>query len=467
MMSDEQPIAPSDISLDQNQLDDLAQLLARCVRRGNIAWLATAALGPEALQQAGNDVGDINIFARKIVQALHEGGRISEALQLLYQHSHGTSWLMLGLKRILAKERLGSDANMQAFVNEYEPFLSSEAIQENLPKVLRTVCAVALGNPTNKIVGSGFLIAPDLVITNFHVIAPFLAIDPQTNEVKANGNGDQIYFFFDYLSAPGPKVPPSDGGHSFPAVTAAKDWLVYARQLLAGDGQPNPPKVLNKEYDYAVIRLARPMGNRLARSGGGVRRGWLSLPKEKLDVMSMNKRILVFQHPQRAPQQFDIGDFVQLDPSATRVWYSVSTAHGSSGGAAVDSEGRLFALHNAEVDEKVLLVNGKRVNQGIRIDKIAEDLAVKAPEVFEPPEKDDARLFWSLNDNAQDSRPIIGRSKFRELVDDMMAPEAERVLVVTGPPASGLQFSIKLLQHTLGTQVPVAVFTPNMLPTLG
>src|SRR5262249_3247696 len=200
-----QPTAPTGISLSQTQLDDLARLLAWRMPPGNIAWLATAALGPEALQQAGNHVQDINALARSIVQTLHDAGRISNAVTLLYEHGHCNSWLTLGLNRILAGNRLGDEAAMQAFVNEYEPFLSSTVIQDHLPKVLRTVCAVALGAPTNKIVGSGFLIAPDLVMTNYHVVATFLAVDPQTKEIKQNGPGNQIFFFFDYLSAPPPK----------------------------------------------------------------------------------------------------------------------------------------------------------------------------------------------------------------------------------------------------------------------
>jgi hypothetical protein len=39
------------------------------------------------------------------------------------------------------------------------------------------ICAIALGTPTNDIVGSGLLIGPDLVITNFHVLETFLQTD--------------------------------------------------------------------------------------------------------------------------------------------------------------------------------------------------------------------------------------------------------------------------------------------------
>jgi hypothetical protein len=45
------------------------------------------------------------------------------------------------------------------------------------------------------------------------------------------------------------------------------------------------------------------------------------------------------------------------------------------------------------------------------------------------------------------------------MIVDMLAPNAERLLVVTGAPGSGVQYSIKLLQHTLGMRVPVVVFS--------
>jgi hypothetical protein len=112
----------------------------------------------------------------------------------------------------------------------------------------------------------------------------------------------------------------------------------------------------------------------------------------------------------------------------------------------------------------VTVANGKHVNQGVRIDLISQDIAAVVPRE-EVPDEDDA-LFWSLNDNLESPQPIIGRDTFREMVTSMSAPDAERVLVVTGPPESGLQFSIKLLRRTLGTGVPMAIFSPKQLQDL-
>lgn len=98
----------------------------------------------------------------------------------------------------------------------------------------------------------------------------------------------------------------------------------------------------------------------------------------------------------------------------------------------------------------------------MRIDTISKDLAAVVPREEVPQEE--KAFYWSLNDDLSNSQPIIGRDAFRDAVTQMAAPDAERALVVSGPPESGLNFSIKLLRHALGgVGVPVAIFTPQQL----
>jgi hypothetical protein len=467
-MGDAEHIEPTEMPMSKEQLDALARLLAWKMSRASIDKLAVTMLGPEALHKAANEVNDLERYTRIIVQELHDNGRIPDVMTYLNQAGNVNASLTFGLNRILRGEYPGEGESLQAFVNEYEPFLQSAGILETLPKVLRTVCAVALGTyqgVTRGIVGSGFLIAPDLVMTNFHVVESFLTVDEGTKEIKAAGPGNQIFFFFDYLWTPTPQVPPKPDYTSF-ATAKDDDWLVYARSFLPFDGMTEAPVTVDKEYDYAVIRLARPVGDLPARKGGGVKRGWLDLPGT-IDITTLNRRILVFQHPGTAPQQYDIGDYRDMDRSKTRVWYSVSTAKGSSGGAAVDTDGRLFALHNAEVQAAAAIHNGQRLNQGIRIDLIANDLLAVVPGLGGVADQVVDKLrFWSLNDDPVNSRPIIGRKEFREKVVKMTAANGERVLAVTGPVGSGRHFSIELLQRTLGLQAPVFVVSPTVLQTL-
>ena len=445
------------------QLDGLARLLQRSITRGSISWLATSVLGTPADKVVANDVGG-DAYARKLLQAMNDVGKIPEAVRKLREQTFANTRLSVALKRFLNGDDI-SDVALQKILNEYEPFLSSKAIQDQYPKVLRTVCAVALGDPENDIVGSGFLVGPDLVMTNFHVLETFLDVDEVTKKVKADGPGNQIFFFFDYLSTPPPDVPPLQV-EGVQVVTAADDWLVHGRDKLQGDGTAACKPLANKEYDYVVVRLAKRIGALSPHKGGGGKRGWLEIPLQQINTIA-NQRILVFQHPQKAPQQWDVGDFVQLDQTESRVWYKVSTAHGSSGGAAVDSQGRLYALHNAEVQDAPGLPPDTKVNQGVRIDKIAEDLQAEAPAVLAAKTTlNDATVYWSLSDDPQKLSPIIGRTDFRNLIIEMLDPTSPRVLVVRGDLGSGRKYSVDLLRHTLGLKVPIAEFKESDLENL-
>lgn len=453
--------------LAQTQLDDLAELFAKTLAPGNLAWLGSAVLGIDILRENGNKVGNVHELSALLVSLLHECDAIVDAVALLQRESRHNGYLSMSMAEILRGERLNS-ANLQALISRYEPFFNSAEFRLMLPRVCSTVCAVAR---ENRIEGSGFLIGPDLVMTNFHVVLPFLDVSDGGKVITQRGDGTKLKCVFDYQFEPPPVLRDDAAGdaRAVLVVPAAEKWLVHARVQLPHDGTDQSPAQVDKEYDYAVIRLAKAVGQRPARVSGGAIRGWLLLPKDRCDFTS-ERRIVVFQHPAGAAQQMDIGQLVQLDPTTTRVWYSVSTAKGSSGGAAVDLNGELLALHNAEVVRPLgpaALVGSGRVNQGIRIDLIAEDLKQSVAEWKPAAAAELSPLaFWSLTDNRDHPRPVIGRRTFRENVVQMMMPGAERVMTVVGEYGTFARFSVALLQRTLGSQVLVARFTPNNMQTL-
>jgi hypothetical protein len=454
-----------DSSLTDSQLEDLGTLFARSLSRETIIWLATSVLSRDAAQAAGNEIGDSLAFARRMVLVMNEAGKLQEAIPLLTQEARRGGPLVWQVNSILRGNRLGNSAAMQAFVNEYQPFFAVAGLEESLKRIKRTVCAVGLDGQYKIIPGSGFLVGPDLVMTNYHVVENFLTEQPD-HSIVPNVSGDQIICFFDYFMEPRPRIPPGGIKHASTAVRAADQWLVHARKKLPFDGMTEMPTTVTDEYDYVIIRLSKPIGDMPTRQGGGTIRGWLRLP-EKI-YPAEKSRLMVFQHPGGYAQQIDIGDLLGLDPSKTRIRYTVSTANGSSGGPAVDAEGELYALHNAEVQTiGTNLAQYPRVNQGVRIDKIAEDLAsAKIALSVEGPKNSAKVQFWSLNDDPRDPQPILGRMRFRDFVTQTHTTGSPRVVAVTGPPGSGVQFSIRVLQRTLGAQTPLVVFTPKDLQTL-
>lgn len=346
-----------------------------------------------------------------------------------------------------------------------DPFLDNDFLELVVPRVQRTVCAIGIGGGENRLMGTGFLVGPDLVMTNFHVIKDCvrkISNNGEEDKYDETIKGDQIFCFFDYLAAPPPRVPPdATRPHSSVVVKGVQEkWLIRARELLDGDGQYPFPTQAEKKFDYAIIRLERDIGNAPSGRTGGAPRGWLSI-QTGVNYLA-GTRIIVLQHPQGSHQVFDIGEYHGYDPSETRIWYTVNTDFGSSGGAAIDKEGRLYALHNAAVKDPTRA----KVNQGVRIDKILDDLSLPPVWAQTPPPVDGDPTYWSLSDTVDKPRPIIGRTLFRQTVLKMKGPACDSVLAVVGKKGTGRRFSVDLLRRLVGANTPVFRFTPTHLQTL-
>ena len=248
------------------QLEDLATLFARELPRGNLRWLM--AQTKVAISTAANEGGDDLAFARAAVQALADAGKLRDALVLL-QDGKKASVLMLGISYILASQRLASLAQFQAFVNRVQPLISTDGFMQTFPRIARTVCAIGIGGMIRQIMGTGFLVGPALVLTNAHVVAPLL--DLTANPLKEKASGDELVCFFDYISAPTPKVPYDEttAGGVIAVQALANGWLRAARGPLPYDGTDQCPADAENLYDYALIQLRQEIGTLPSRRSGG------------------------------------------------------------------------------------------------------------------------------------------------------------------------------------------------------
>lgn len=468
---------PNDLT-DAQREDITALLASRRVRQDYIAGLASRVLGIDAWREAAALVNDRAAFTRDMLRRIEDAGQLRQALEIIAEEAPQNGDLMAQLGSVLRGNRLGDDDAYQQFINEYEPFLEPGALERHLSQTKRIVCAVGLGGDIREIRGTGFLVGPDLVMTNFHVVEPFLNVQTDgsgTKTISESGSGSELFFLFDYIDGVAvPSIPPNGAIRSLLTAQAQpENWLLYARSSLPRDGFHDAPDDAGDCYDYVVIRLDAEVGRAPRRPGGGVKRGWLSLPDD-IDLTA-ERRLIVYQHPAGQSLQTDIGEFVTVDRSRTRVWYSVNATNGSSGSAVLDLEGQLFALHNAYVTDEArdaagdaaVIPNGyTRLNQGIRIDCIARDLVVQEwPPP--PPLAGDPTELWSLSDDIAKPSPVIGRRAFRQEVHAMTRGDREhRVAIVTGSLGSGRRFSIPLLRRVVGAHVPVAVFTTQDLRQL-
>lgn len=214
------------------------------------------------------------------------------------------------------------------------------------PKVWRTklgqlesrICKVIV--PSNQGMGTGFLVGPDLVITNYHVVSRVVDKPNIVNSVKLR---------FDYaLLAEGQNA---ESGTDY----NASEILDYS-EFSQSDLVANPPFDAEADkLDYALLRVS---GNPSSDLPGGASnktsdekvspRGWIEQPDLAPDL-DQPTPIFILQHPQGMPLKLALAtnDQVAINKLGTRVRYSTNTMPGSSGSPCFDHNWTLVALHHA------------------------------------------------------------------------------------------------------------------------
>jgi hypothetical protein len=201
---------------------------------------------------------------------------------------------------------------LEAIVLETVPFQQVNQWRASMVKMERAVCRVEM--PEGKGVGTGFLIGPGAVLTNWHV-AKLLQ--------QKNLQPEQAGVRFDYAAGMDGVTVPAGQFHHF-----AADWLIDSS--------------LEKDLDFALVRIAGAPGDETAGESGE-KRGWLNYTPHQFAVGEIQ---LILQHPLAAPLNLSAGAVTALNPLHKRVTYTANTERGSSGSPVFTLGWELVALHH-------------------------------------------------------------------------------------------------------------------------
>jgi hypothetical protein len=203
--------------------------------------------------------------------------------------------------------------------------------------------------------GTGFLVADDLVLTNYHVVE---------EHIGGTRNPADIRCRFDYAR----DARGLEEGRLV-SLAAGESWIVvqspYDPADVSGVGRPASDRL-----DFALLRLSERAGAQDMPGGG--KRGVVTVP---LGVSAPNATAPVFivQHPEGRPMAMAIGIVLAATQQADlRLRYDADTLPGSSGSGVFDQKLQLVALHHAGDPRSKM---SARYNEGIPIDKIVAYLA--------------------------------------------------------------------------------------------
>jgi hypothetical protein len=297
-----------------------------------------------------------------LVADLVNRDKLDAFVSALYQGSSASSDLVHILNGAVGLDADGNvdEAELQTINSKVKPYFNAEDFSTWLKANMPCVCAIWVddGLADKGIRGTGFLIAPNLVLTARHVVRGLIdeiktgvvtgGIVETRDQQKAD-SALNVCCVFDYrtlVSNFERKAPPPE----FTVVNAAVDWLVWSSFTDARDGHTHvfagEPSIA-KHLDCAVIRLATPIGIKADPRRGGKMRGWLQLNGTVPLLLMREELITILQHPQGLPQNFAMNAFRAQDPTTTRIWYDTNTDHGSSGSPCFGRNLNLIAFHNA------------------------------------------------------------------------------------------------------------------------
>jgi len=238
--------------------------------------------------------------------------------------------------------------------------------RRRLGEIEGRVCRIEFPETVDQ--GTGFLVGPSVVLTNYHVIEELKdgAVAPAMAVLR-----------FDYKVA--------DDGVTVQAGTTfrlAAEWLLDSSRYSQRDLEVAPAQdPAPDELDYAFLSVDGAPGN--APVGGPTTdpspalRRWIDLPAEDHDF-TIQRSLYIVQHPDGRPLQvaLDTEAVIGLNGNRTRVRYTTTTEPGSSGSPCFGPDWQWVALHH-NGDPKYLRGQRPDFNQGIPVAAIRQLLAAR------------------------------------------------------------------------------------------
>lgn len=238
-----------------------------------------------------------------------------------------------------------------------------EAIAKGLERAMRCVCAVSA--PGSQ-AGTGTLIGPDLVLTNYHVVEGLIGEGADFEGAECR---------FDYRLGEDDRL--LDVGTTQTTFNI-RDIVVASKPSL-GDVRYGGDVFDDDKLDFAIIRLDTPAGQ--LPDYNGIRRGWIPLPRsgERPDP-EIGQKFMILQYPYEIggafilqPLKSDNAEFTGVRGAAgqhARYTHNGATARGSSGGPcfATTFQFAFIALHNAGLGETA---DGQSRGQAIPLRRIS------------------------------------------------------------------------------------------------
>lgn len=221
-----------------------------------------------------------------------------------------------------------TSSGLQKLIQKENPTLDINQWRMRLTEVESRVCRIDIDGKAG---GTGFLVGPSTVLTNYHVVEKIISGQKQAASLSC---------LFDYKVLSDGSLNP---GERFSLAT--DQGILLHSPYSAGEKSGTPDTILptTDELDFALLKLDRAVGNEPANAP----RGFEILPKGA-SFYTENQGLIIAQHPAGVPMKLaiDTQSVLSVNANQTRVRYRTNTEGGSSGSPVFDMFWNLCALHH-------------------------------------------------------------------------------------------------------------------------
>lgn len=259
------------------------------------------------------------------------------------------------------------DVSFEAQTNAFDQTVSVRFLADGL-KAARSVVKILVqrfmnghpeflaGDKPLLVNGTGWFIAPGLLITNHHVVNARRkegVAEPDASEEDFASQAGSARVLFDYVTK----------ADAPPAVALGEGALVCSDQAL----------------DFAILKIEEETNQRPALT-------LRAHPVRKTLHQALGTRVNLLQHPQGNPMRLGFRNNYVVEGTETTLSYLTDTAVGSSGSPVLDDSWTVAALHSGSrriADQHIEILGHKftRENYGTPIAAIMAHLLAKHPDV--------------------------------------------------------------------------------------
>ncbi|NCF67184.1 MAG: serine protease [Chloroflexi bacterium] len=253
--------------------------------------------------------------------------------------------------------------NLERMLSTSNIVFDVSSFRKRMATVEGQVCLVEIKGQNE---GTGFLVGPNSVLTNYHVVQKII-------EKKPGYTPGDVKLRFDYKRL-------DDGvtinsGTLYQVVDDWATWLVDSSRYSDVDTlpEPKPSDPDADQLDYAVLRLKEKAAEENLGKVPGMdsTRGFMDLATVDTSYdFSENKVIFIVQHPLGMPLKVTVNTFRNFNGNSTRLTYLNDTEPGSSGSPVFNGNWNLVALHHSGDPT----FGQPAYNEGIPMEKIVSRL---------------------------------------------------------------------------------------------